>query len=96
MSYKDAPSILQDEKVCFFSGSTYWLERHHIFGGANRKHSAEYGLWVYLRHDLHNEPPHGVHHDIAQNRRLQAIGQRAFMEHYPDLDFIKIFGRNYL
>lgn len=94
--YKDAPSILQNEKVCFMSGCTAALERHHIFPGANRKNSAKYGLWVWLRHDLHNEPPAGVHHNISQMRALQRIGQAAFEEHYPDLDFMKIFGRNYL
>jgi hypothetical protein len=59
--YKDAPSIMQDEKVCFLSGTLEGLERHHIYGGANRRNSAKYGLWVWLRHDLHNEPPDGVH-----------------------------------
>ena len=59
--YKDAPSILQDEKECFLSGAYEGLERHHIYGGANRRNSAKYGLWVWLRHDLHNEPPDGVH-----------------------------------
>ena len=28
--------------------------------------------------------------------KLRKIGQRKFMEHYPDLDFRKIFGKNYL
>ena len=38
--YKDAPSIMQDEKVCFLSGTLEGLERHHIYGGANRRNSA--------------------------------------------------------
>ena len=94
--YKDAPSILQDEKECFLSGTLEGLERHHIYGGANRRNSAKYGLWVWLRHDLHNEPPDGVHFNAANNRILQGIAQKAFMLRYPDKDFIKIFGRNYL
>ena len=94
--YKDAPSILQDEKVCFLSGTLEGLERHHIYGGANRHNSAKYGLWVWLRHDLHNEPPDGVHFNIDNNRLLQRIGQRAFELRYPDENFIEIFGRNYL
>lgn len=55
--YKDAPSILQDEKECFLSGTLEGLERHHIYGGANRRNSAKYGLWVWLRHDLHTSRP---------------------------------------
>lgn len=94
--YKNAPSILQDEKECFLSGTHEGLERHHIYGGANRHNSAKYGLWVWLRHDLHNEPPDGVHFNIDNNRLLQRIGQRAFELRYPDEDFVQIFGRNYL
>ena len=44
--YKDAPSILQDEKECFLSGTLEGLERHHIYGGANRRNSAKYGLFT--------------------------------------------------
>ena len=94
--YKDAPSIMQDEKVCFLSGTLEGLERHHIYGGANRRNSTKYGLWVWLRHDLHNEPPDGVHFNIDNNRLLQRIGQRAFELRYPDENFTEIFGRNYL
>lgn len=96
MRYKDAPSIMQEDKRCYISGCEYNLERHHIFGGANRRNSAKYGLWVWLRHDLHNEPPLGVHQCRQRNRTLQELGQQYFMRHYPDLDFREIFGRNYL
>lgn len=96
MRYKDAESIMQDDKYCYLSGRRYGLEKHHIFGGANRKHSAQYGLWVWLHHDLHNEPPLGVHHCAERNRMLQRLGQQAFELYYPELDFLKIFGRNYL
>ena len=50
-------SILQTEKRSYLSGDTRWLEKHHIFGGANRKLSEKYGLWVWLTHYEHNEPP---------------------------------------
>ena len=89
-------SIMQTDKESIFSGRTDNLEYHHIFGGSNRKWSEKYGLTVWLTHDAHNEPPNGVHHCIAANRKLQQDGQRAFEAHYPDLDFMKIFGRNYL
>ena len=89
-------SIMQTEKECYITRRTDSLELHHIFGGSNRKWSELYGLTVWLTHDAHNEPPGGVHHNIAVNRKLQQDGQRAFEAHYPDLDFMKIFGRNYL
>ncbi len=95
--YKNAPSIMQDDKVCFRSGSTVGLEMHHVlFGTANRKLSAKYGLWVWLRHDLHNEPPDGVHFNREADLELKRKAQKAFEKHYPELDFRKIFGRNYL
>ena len=91
-----AKSILQGEKECFFCKSQVWLEDHHIFGGANRSRSEKYGLKVWLCHYCHNEPPRGVHHNRANMDKLRAIGQRAFMEHYPDKDFVFEFGRNFL
>ena len=89
-------SIMQTEKESIFSGRTDNLEYHHIFGGSNRKWSEKYGLTVWLTHDEHNEPPFGVHHCKAANRSLQRAGQLTFQERYPNLDFMKIFGRNYL
>lgn len=90
-------SIIQDAKESFISGRTDNIEEHHIFYGAGRRELSEkYGLKVYLAHDEHNEPPDGVHHNKARRRELERIGQMAFMERYPELDFVKIFGRNYL
>lgn len=93
---KYTPSIMQTDKVCFISGSTVALERHHIFGAANRKNSEKYGLWVWLRHDLHNEPPDGVHFNRENDLMLKRLAQEAFEKHYPELNFREIFGRNYL
>ena len=89
-------SIMQKEKVCFITGSTQSLEEHHIFGAANRALSEKYGLKVWLRHDIHNEPPSGVHFNKAHDLMLKRAAQKAFNEHYPQLNFIEIFGRNYL
>ena len=88
-------SIMQTEKRCYISGRTDCLERHHVFGGPNRKLSERYGLWVWLNHEYHNEPPNGVHFNRVARLMLQAEGQRAFEARYPDLDFMAIFGRNY-
>lgn len=88
-------SIMQTERESYLSGRIDSLEKHHVFGGSNRKWSEKYGLWVYLTHDEHNEPPNGVHHNRAIRLRLQRDAQRAFEAQYPDLEFIKIFGRNY-
>lgn len=89
-------SIVSNEKECFICGSTRWLELHHIFGASNRNNSTKYGLVVYLCHQCHNEPPNGVHHNRERMQWLKAQGQKRFNEVYPELDFMQIFGKNYL
>lgn len=93
-----AKSILQDNKKCFYCGSTYSLERHHIWGASNRNKSEEYGLTVWLCHNCHNEAPNGVHHNANRRAFLQDYAQRKAMEHYGwSVDeFRNIFGKNYL
>jgi hypothetical protein len=86
---------MQTERESYFSGRTDCLEKHHVFGGSNRKWSEKYGLWVYLTHDEHNEPPQGVHHNKRIRMQLQAEAQKKFEDAFPHLDFMKIFGRNY-
>ena len=74
------------------------LEEHHIFGGnPNRRLSEKYGLKVYLCPQHHRTSKEAVHRpDLnAYQRILQIQAQRIFTLTYPDLDFIKIFGRNY-
>ena len=46
----------EDMDHCYFTGAAP-VERHHIFGGSNRKRSEKYGFVVPLRPDLH---PNGV------------------------------------
>ena len=91
-------SIIQTEKVCYCCGSHRDLERHHIFGGPNRKLSEKYGLTVYLCHYCHNEPPNGVHHNAEMMQELRRRGQIIAMEHYgwSVEDFRAIFGRSYV
>lgn len=89
-------SIISQERECYICGGRVWLEEHHIFGGANRKLSEKYGLKVYLCHYCHNEPPLGVHHNRENADRLREMGQKAFNSTYPNKDFVKIFGRNFI
>ena len=76
-------------------GSTRNIEIHHIFSGSFRAKSTKYGLVVALCHECH-QGTNGVHFNREKMLKLRKIGQRKFMEHYPDLDFRKIFGKNYL
>ena len=89
-------SLIQSNKECYITGSTYNLHNHHIFGGANRKLSEKYGLWIWLREDWHNMSNYGVHFNKSLDIKLKIIAQRKFCEVYPKLNFVKIFGKNYL
>lgn len=88
-------SILQTEKECFLCHKTINLECHHVFGGANRKHSEAYGLKIWLCHECHNEPPYGVHHNRAHDLMCKQIAQEAFEKKYSKELFIQRFGRSW-
>lgn len=90
-------SILQhDLSFCYVCGrSCEKLDRHEIFGGANRQKSKEYGLWVMLCHNSCHL--NGVHAFPDKYRYLKVKAQRMAMNQYgwTKEDFIRIFGRNY-
>lgn len=85
-------------RYCALCGSTNWIERHHIFGGALRKKSEKYGLVVDLCHSCHNESPNGVHHNAKQMLKLHRYGQLKAMQenNWSIEDFRKEFRKNYL
>lgn len=90
-------SIVQFERECLVCKSTNNLHKHHIFfGSANRKLSEQYGCWCYLCARHHNMSNEGVHFNKPLDNLLKKHAQKIFTEVYPDLDFVKIFGKNYL
>ena len=90
-------SIIQHEKVCFLCGSRVGLEEHHIFGGANRKHSERYGLKVWLCGiQCHREGLNSAHRNREVSDSLKRLGQIAFEARHTHEEFMQIFGKNYL
>lgn len=89
-------SLLQDKRVCYLTGSTNGLHRHHLYAGSRRKQSEAWGLWVWLRGDWHNLAPYGVHNNPDLDKRLKQEGQRAFEARYGHKKFMEVFGKNYL
>lgn len=96
---------MAEMKPCFLCSRYAYTERHHIFGGANRKHSEEDGLVVDLCHSCHNAPPNGVHFNKANMTMLRVMGQQRYemarMEEGMTAEeaheaFMKRYGRNYL
>lgn len=91
-------SILQDDlSRCYLCGSSAGkIDRHEVFGAANRKKSKAYGLWVMLcHHPCHLEKAHG---DGYVMDMLHRHGQLAAMTTYKMTieEFVKWIGRSYL
>lgn len=93
-SYKES-IVCKGKERCYLCGSSRNIEIHHIFSGAFRKKSTKYGLVVPLCRECHTGT-NGVHFNREKMLNLRKIGQRAFQREYPNIDFIKEFGRNYL
>lgn len=94
---KKLHSVLTDDlDHCMFTGAAP-VERHHVFGGANRKKSERRGFIAPLRPDLH---PNGVFagkdaKDV--DTALKRLSQQYYESHYGTREqFIEEFGRNYL
>ena len=88
--------VQEDMDYCIICGR-YGAEIHHIFyGTANRKQSTKYGCVCGLCRD-HHTGRFGVHNGNRElDLKLKEMAQRAFINTYPDKDFLAIFGRNYL
>lgn len=84
------------EKKCYLTGATTGLHKHHIFGGANRKLSEQYGLYVYLIPEYHNMSDKGVHFNREFALELKRYGQAKFEQEHSRDEFIRLFKRNYL
>ena len=89
-------------KKCFLCGRNGFgdqLERHHIFGGANRKLSEEYGLVVWLCGErCHRSGVFSAHQNGEVADFLHRYGQRKAMQEngWTEEEFKNIFGKNYL
>ena len=85
--------------LCGRNGNGDPLDRHHIFGGANRKKSERYGLVVYLCHfRCHEDGEFAAHRNAETMQLLHEYGQRKAMHEngWSIDDFIREFGKNYL
>lgn len=90
-------SIVENtDNECYVCGVGGYLERHHIFGGRNRKLSEKYGLTVHLCWGHHQDSKIGVHYDPELMQQLHEKGQREFEKLYSREAFMKTFGKNYI
>ena len=83
-------------QACQLCGQWHYLEKHHVFGAANRKHSEKWGMVIELCPACHRTGRQSVHQCRETADKVKAHYQRIFMHKYPNEDFMSIFGRNYL
>ena len=87
-------------RKCWLCGATGGsLDRHHIFGGSNRKKSEKYGLVVDLCHDrCHIFGKEAAHQNAETMQKLHEYGQRKAMEEqgWTVEDFRRVFGKSYI
>ncbi len=79
-----------------YSAKPVRQEHHAVFGTANRRLSEKYGLKVYLCLNHHEEGKEAVHKNAETALIVKKAAQKAFEDRWPELDFRKIFGRNYI
>lgn len=96
-------SIIQKDKtkcfICKQNACGDFLAKHHVFGGALRSKSEQYGLTVYIHNNkCHIYGENAVHRNAKVNRQLQAFVQKKAMKHYgwTTEQFIEKFRKNYI
>lgn len=87
---------MQTNKECYITHDLHNLHKHHIYMGAFRKKSEQYGCYVYLRADWHNMSSYGVHFNRELDLRLKKECQKKFEERYGHEKFMEVFKKNYL
>lgn len=92
-------SVLTDDMDhCYFTGTPV-VERHHIFGGPNKRNSDTYGFIIPLAPELH---PNGAHATwdsklCAIDTCLKQMAQFYYERYYGTrAKFIREFGKSYL
>jgi hypothetical protein len=90
-------SILQSERVCYITGQTNNLHKHHIyFGNPLRRISEENGFWCWLRWDWHNGSDYGVHFNRELDLQLKQMCQEEYEKTHSREEFIRLIGKSYL
>ena len=78
----------------FLELNIIWTVTIYVMTGtANRKLSDKYGLWVWLRHDIHMD----LHdRDKKLEIQLKQDAQKAFEKIYGHEKWMSVFLKNYL
>lgn len=88
--------VVNSDFECLVTGSNQNLHKHHIFNGAYKTKSDQYGFVVYLVGALHNQSNEGVHFDREFSLALKRNAQQQFEYDNSREDFIREFGQSYI
>ena len=88
--------ITDDMDHCYICGRNRECLHEVFYGTANRKLSIKYGMVIPLCNFHHNMSDMGIHFNYFLDTKVKQEAQYRFNEVYPDLDFLQIFGKNYL
>jgi len=81
---------MKEWTACEICGRTA-ENKHHVFNGANRKHSEKYNLTMMLCCECHRL----LHSNYEIWNNYKRVYQLRFEAQYGHEAFMKIFGRNY-
>jgi len=84
--------ITDDTDHCYICDSPN-VECHHCIHGHGRKALADAYMLVVPLCRAHHRELHD--RDPQMDKFFKAKAQECFEKHYPDKDFLKIFGKNY-
>ena len=83
-------SIMTDDLgTCYICGRDR-QQFHHVFGGSNRKHATEDGLFIPVCAECHEK----IHK--CNPLALKREGQRCYEKTHSREEFMKRYGKNYL
>lgn len=77
-----------DFRRCFYCGRYGGIDKHEVYGGANRQASMKYGLVVPLCRNCHET------NVVIED--LKVYCQKQFERSHSREDFMKIIGKNYI
>ena len=89
---RNRTSLFTDDLTCCIICGKPKNHLHEIFFGKNRINSIKYKLVIPVCFDCHFK----IHNNIELQNEWFIKGQTKFNEVYPELDFVEIFGKNWL
>lgn len=89
-------SIISNEKICYFCGTTQNIHLHHIYHAANKIISDKNGFTIYLCGVHHNLSKNSVHYNKEMDLELKRLCQSKYEETHTREEFMTLIGRNYL